>query len=111
MKRAIRAAVALYRSFREKDPKRLKVVQFDVPAAVAVIGHVEAIKYRTTHGDKAEYYEHEFQAGSRPLLVASSDGRQLLLLGGRYCFEARGIVDIDARGKKIYEPNHGKELT
>lgn len=109
MKRAIRAAVKLYRDFREKEPKRLTTVDFDIPEAVMVIGHVEAIKYRTTHGGETELYEHPFQPGSRPLLVASSDGKQLLLLGGRYKFTARGIVDRDAKGRLVYEPDHGKE--
>lgn len=110
VRKSIHAAIALYRSFREKEPQRISVVDFDVPEAVAVIGYVEAIKYRTTHGEKTELYEHPFQRGSRPLLAVSSDGRQLLLLGGRYRFTARGIVDRDARGKLVYDPEHGKDL-
>jgi hypothetical protein len=108
MKRAIRAAVKLYRSFRESDPKRIKVVSFDVPEAVMVIGHVEEICYTTTHDGKSVAYRHPFQPGSRPLLCASSDGAQLLLLGGRYKFTDRGIVDRDSRGRLVYEPDHGK---
>lgn len=110
MKRALRAAVQLFRDFREKEPKRLRVVHFDVPEAVMVIGHVESICYRTDHDGKTELYEHPFQPGSRPLLCASSDGNQLLLLGGRYKFTARGIVDRDAKGKLVYEPGHGGYL-
>lgn len=110
MKKAVRAAIKLFRSFREKDPQRLGVVDFDVPEAVMVIGHVESIKYRTTRAGKTELYEHPFQAGSRPLLAASSDGRQLMLLGGRYQFGSRGIVDRDSRGKLVYEPEHGEEM-
>lgn len=107
-RKAIHAAIRLYRNFREVEPKRLTTVDLDIPDAVAVIGHVEAIKYRTTHGGKTELYEHPFQEGSRPLLVVSSDGRQLLLLGGRYKFTSRGIVDRDARGKLVFDPDHGK---
>jgi hypothetical protein len=109
VKKVIRAAVNLYQSFREKAPKRLKVVSFDVPEAVMVIGHVEEIAYRTTHGDKTEHYVHAFAPGSRPLLTASHDGRQLLLLGGRYMFTDRGIVDKDAKGRLIFEPEHGRD--
>lgn len=109
MKKAIRAAVELFAAFREKQPRRIKVVEFDVPEAVLVIGHVEEICYRTTHGDKLVRYRHPFQSGSRPLLCVSSDGKQLLLLGGRYQFEERGIVDIDARGRKVYDPEHGQD--
>lgn len=108
-KKVIRAAVNLYQSFREKAPKRIKVVQFDVPEAVMVVGHVEEIAYRTTHGEKTEHYVHAFEPGSRPLLVASHDGKQLLLLGGRYKFTDRGIVDKDAKGRLIFEPEHGRD--
>lgn len=110
MNKAVRAAVALFMGFREKKPKRVKVVQVDIPEAVAVIGHVTEICYRTTHGDETVYYRHPFQEGSRPLLCSSPDGRQLLLLGGRYEFGERGIVDIDAKGRRIYEPDHGKDV-
>ena len=106
-KKKLRQSVELYESFREAKPKRLKVLSFDVPELVAVIGHVEAIDYRTTHGGKVTLYNHKFQKGSRPLLVASSDGRQLLLLGGRYVFTDRGIVDKDGKGRQILNPKHG----
>ena len=110
MKRAIAQAVALYESFREKRPKRLSVVQFKVPEAVAVIGHVEGIDYRTTHGTKLTLYHHDFEPGSRPLLCVSGDGRQLMLLGGRYQFTEQGIVDNDPSGRLITNPEHGKTI-
>lgn len=109
MKKVIRAAVDLYTTFRGRAPKRIKAVTFDVPEAVAIIGHVERICYRTTYDGKSEFYEHEFAPGSRPLLAASSDGRQILLLGGRYEFHAdHGIVDKDSRGRPILDPEHGQ---
>jgi len=109
VKRAIRAAVKLYRDFREAHPRKVAVVEFDVPEAVMVIGHVEEICYTTTHGKKVVSYRHPFQAGSRPLLAASSDGSQLLLLGGRYKFTDRGIVDRDAAGRLVFDPDHGSD--
>jgi hypothetical protein len=108
MKRAIKAAIQLYRDFREKEPRRIKVVDFDVPQAVMVIGHVDEICYTTTHGRKVTNYRHPFQEGSRPLLCASADGRQLMLLGGRYKFTDRGIVDRDADGNLVFDPGHGE---
>lgn len=107
MKKAIRAAIQLYRDFRERIPKRIKVVDFHVPQAVMVIGYVDEVLYTTTHGRKVVSYRHPFQDGSRPLMCASSDGRQLLLLGGRYKFTDRGIVDRDADGNLVFEPDHG----
>ena len=90
-------------------PKKIDTVNFEVPQAVAVIGHVDEILYTTTHNGKAVSYRHPFQAGSRPLMAVSGNGAQLLLLGGRYKFTARGIVDRDARGKLVYEPAHGDD--
>lgn len=107
MKKAIRAAVQLYRDFREKKPRRIKVIDFTVPEAVMVIGYVDEILYTTTHGRKVVSYRHPFQDGSRPLLCASSDGKQLMLLGGRYKFTDRGIVDRDAEGNLVFDPDHG----
>jgi hypothetical protein len=109
MKKAIRSAVDLYRSFREQMPKKIDTVHFDLPQAVAVIGHVDEILYTTTHNGKTQAYRHPFQPGSRPLMAVSGDGTQILLLGGRYKFTARGIVDRDAKGKLVYEPAHGDD--
>lgn len=106
----LQAAVALYTNFREKRPKKLKVVDIDIPTVVACIGHVESIDYTTTHGDKAVLYRHDFVKGSRPLLAVSADGRQLLLIGGRFQFTERGIVDRDVTGQEIENVAHGTEL-
>jgi hypothetical protein len=114
-------AVSIYENFREKSPRRIDVVKVQIPNVVAVIGHVEAlwktkeghtgaIDYRTTHGKKVALYRHDFAAGSRPLLCVSPDGRQLLLLGGRYKFTERGIVDRDAADKEIENHAHGTPL-
>lgn len=109
MKKAIRAAISLYRSFRDKEPTRVKIVDYEPPEAVAIIGYVEEICYVTSHGKKVVHYSHPFGKGSRPLLCASEDGRQLLLLGGNFEFGEQGIVDKDARGRPIYDPQHGSD--
>lgn len=109
MTRAIRAAIQLFEDFRERRPKRIKVVNVEWPTAVMVIGHVDEIYYTTTHGKKVVSYRHPFQAGSRPLLCSSADGSQLVLLGGRYKFTDRGIVDRDADGNLVFDPNHGAD--
>jgi len=109
-KAALQAAAELYESFREKTPRRIGDIKFDLPKAVAIIGHVDQIGYRTTHGKKVVYYKHEFSKGSRPLFCVSADGRQLLLLGGRFKFTDRGIVDRDAKGSEIDNPQHGDPI-
>ena len=119
--REFHATVSIYENFREKKPRRIAVIPVDIPKIVAVIGHVEAlwktkdghlgsIDYKTTHGRKVALYRHDFAAGSRPLLCVSADGRQLLLLGGRYKFTERGIVDRDADDKEIENHAHGTPL-
>lgn len=110
IKAAVQKAVTLFESFREAAPRRIGVVKMAIPKAVAVMGYVEGIDYRTTHGGKVTLYHHDFEPGSRPLLAVSADGRQLLLLGGRYEFTERGIVDKDARGREIENPKHGRNI-
>lgn len=109
-KRDLHATVQLYESFREKKPRRLNVVDVDIPTVVACIGYVTAIDYNTTHGSEAQPYRHAFVKGSRPLLCVSPDGRQLILLGGRYKFTERGIVDRDAKGREVENKRHGRAI-
>lgn len=110
LKKQIGKAVALYESFRERKPKRIGKVSMSVPKAVACIGYVEGIDYRTTHGKKVTLYHHDFAPGSRPLFAVSPDGKQLILLGGRFKFTERGIVDRDAQGQEIEHAGHGKYI-
>lgn len=96
-----RAAVQLFRDFREREPTRAKHVDFIIPEAVMVMGHCEFIGYRTTHGRSAKLYKHDFAPGSRPLLCAGAADNELFLIGGRFHVTERGIVDLDARGAEI----------
>jgi hypothetical protein len=109
-RKELQQACALFESFREAKPRKIKTVQLKVPSAVAVIGHVEFIGYKTTHGKKITLYKHDFAPGSRPLLCSSPNGKQLLLLGGRYEFDERGIVDKDSKGRDVDTSKHGKVL-
>lgn len=91
----------LFKDFREREPGRVKKVEFEIPSAVAVMGQVEFIGYRTTHGKRGVLYTHDFAPGSRPLLCAGTEVGQLFLLQGRFHVTDRGIVDLDARGDEI----------
>lgn len=106
----VRQAVQLFTSFREKKPKRLDVLEIDHPSVVAVIGHIDAIDYTTEHGTKKTLYRHEFAKGSRPLFCVSADGEQLVLIGGRFKFDDRGIVDKTASGADLIPKDHGQEI-
>jgi hypothetical protein len=51
------------------------------------------VKYRTIRDGEEQFYRHPFRASSRPLLAARHDGKRLYIVGGRYRFTDRGIVD------------------
>lgn len=104
-------AFKLYRGFRERQPTKAKVVKYKTPRVVMVLGHLESVCYRTTHGKDATLeavrYEHKFSSGSRPLLCAGPGKNELYIVGGRYRVTERGITDLDARGRLILDPEHG----
>lgn len=81
--------------FTGHDPEELGIVEYpDLDGvAVAVVGRCDGVLYSTTRDGKAEKYIHEFAPADAPMLAVTADGRQLLLIGGRYLFGSRGIVD------------------
>lgn len=108
--RDFRGAFRLAQDFREKKPTRVRRVNLNVPKTLMVMGHVEFIGYRTTHGEQLVLYKHDFAPGSRPQLAAGPKRNQLFIVGGRYRVTDRGIVDLDASGREIDEPQHGAFL-
>jgi hypothetical protein len=58
-----------------------------------VIGSLDGVLYTTTRDGKVEKYIHRFRRKSRPLLAASSDGKSLKIVGGRFEFTEAGIED------------------
>lgn len=95
---SVKSAAKWYQDFREETPKRARTVRLKLPGAVAVMGTVDAISYRTTVGREARRYKHTFAAGSRPLLC--TDGKKVYLIGGRYHITERGIVDLTSTGRE-----------
>lgn len=110
IRKQIKKAITLYRSFREDKPEVIRKVVVALPQAVIAVGHLDYVGYTTTHGGKTTRYEHKFRTGSRPLLCASADGKQLLLLGGNFTFTELGIVDLDSKGRQIIPESHGKQI-
>jgi hypothetical protein len=100
-KKDIDKALKLYAEFRETVPTRGRVLDFDVPQAVMVMGNLRSLSYDTTRNKKTELYKHEFAPGSRPLLCADGRTGALYIIEGRYHVTPRGIVDIDSRGREI----------
>lgn len=92
-KARVNQAERLFEDFSGHFPgKQFKIPVPDDDVALA-FGKVIAIQYETVRDGKRELYQHDFRSKSRPLLAASSDGYQLYLLGGKYQFTDRGIVD------------------
>lgn len=66
-----------------------------MPSVGLLIGEMDGVLYTTVRDGKKESYIHRFKARSRPLLVSSSDGDSLHIIGGKYAFTESGIVDRD----------------
>lgn len=109
-------ADTLYESFRGRSPgKRARVgVRFGrrwltavgdsnilIPESLATMGHVVALEYDTTRDGKTVRARHEFTAGSRPLLLAGERDGEVFLVGDRFRFTDRGIMDIGSDGRLI----------
>lgn len=60
---------------------------------LVAFGELTEVRYRTIRDGKEEFYRHPFRASSRPLLAARHDGKRIYIVGGRYTFTDRGIVD------------------
>ncbi len=99
--RSQRSAISLFRKFREREPTITKKVEVNVPDQLIVMGHLESIEYKTTHGSKGKLYRHEFAKGSRPLLCTGTGRNELFLVGGSYHVTERGVVDLNTRGAEI----------
>lgn len=86
-------AAELYRRFTGERPDRVMRITLEPVTVGLVIGECDGILYTTVRDGEEERYIHEFKARSKPLLCASHDGSQLVIIGGRYRFTERGIVD------------------
>lgn len=95
---SLKRAYKLYSDFRERKPTRARRVPYKLPRAVASMGYLDALSYSTTHGKRAVRYQHKFHAGSKPLLC--TDGKVLVIVGGRFHVTDRGIVDLGVTGRE-----------
>lgn len=89
----IAAASSLLESFSGKEAQRIIDVKFPkVPRVGLVFGELIEVGYRSRRD--GQLYRHTFRLKkSRPLLAASSDGKSVYIVGGRYAFTDRGIED------------------
>jgi hypothetical protein len=92
-RRKIQNAAKLYENFTGDAPRYVEAVRLETPDVVLLVGEMDAVLYSCYRDGKLEHYKHTFRKSSRPLLVSNSDGTALFIVGGRYSFTDRGIVD------------------
>jgi hypothetical protein len=80
------------------EPGKLNI---DIPAELAVIGHLSALEYDAVYDGKLTKARHAFAPGSRPLMVVGTDRGQTFLIGRGYRFTDRGFLDFNAQGQAI----------
>lgn len=89
----VRGAARRYMDFTGHAPGVVGEVNIKIPKAVAVIGSCDGILYTTVRDGKTERYIHEFKKADAPTFTVTPDGKGIFLIGGRYDFTERGIVD------------------
>lgn len=90
---SLKASKERFSDFRGDEPSTVRQVKVKVPASAMTVGELDGVLYTTRRDGKVEKYIHKFRKKSRPLLAASDDGNTLHIVGGRYEFTERGIVD------------------
>jgi hypothetical protein len=91
----IARAADLYERFSGHEAEVIGKVKVNpMPRVGVAIGEIDGVLYSTVRDGVREAYIHKFRAADRPLFVVSPDGKQLHLVGGRYSFTERGIVDM-----------------
>lgn len=103
MSRDVQKAADLYERFSGHEAEAVgKIKVPPLPKVGVSIGEIDGVLYTTVRDGVVEKYIHKFKASDKPLFVVSPDGKQLFLIGGRYRFTERGIVDMsDPLYKKL----------
>jgi hypothetical protein len=94
MARKVAQARKLYEKFTGDEASAVGSVEVsDTPKVGVLIGQIDGVLYTTVREGVTEKYIHKFKKSARPMFVVSPDGKQLFMVGGRYDFTERGIVD------------------
>lgn len=85
-------AARLFRHFFDREPREDEIVAVatDEPDDALVIGALDGISY-ISETDELPLF-HQFKKSDRPLLLVSSDGRQIYILKGGYRFTEKGFI-------------------
>ena len=91
---AIARGADLYERFSGHDPEIVGSMKIpDMIEVGVLIGDLDFLGYTTVRDGVTEKYIHKFRAADKPSLVVSVDGKSIHIIGGRYTFTERGIVD------------------
>jgi len=91
--RAMKEAVELYEDFSGHKAEYYDQIPVDWMEIGVKVGKCDGVMYETVRDGKTEHYIHKFKKTARPVLAASHDGKQLALIGNKFTFSERGIVD------------------
>ena len=87
-------AQKLFADFTGEEAQRGDIVKKPiVPDVLTRIGECDAICYTTIRDGVRERYIHEFSKSARPVFAVAPDGSAIFLIGGKYNFTERGIID------------------
>ena len=89
----LRQASRLLKEFSGHAPAEILRIPTSKKRTGLVVGETDGILYTTVRDGRTEKYIHKFRKSSRPLLIASSDGTELGIVGGQFQFTEAGIED------------------
>lgn len=90
----VRRAASLYERFTGHEVDTVDRVHVPaLPKVLVNIGELDGVLYTTVRDGRVEKYIHKFAAKDKPLLCVAPDGSSIFVIGGRYTFTERGIVD------------------
>lgn len=92
-KAEIEQAAALFESFTGHDALDVTEISHNFPKTCLQVGKCDGILYSTVRDGVAEKYIHKFKQSARPDFGVSHDGKQLVLIGGKFQFTEAGITD------------------
>ena len=91
--RAADEAASRFKEFTGHDASKELVARVRPIRVGLAVGKLSGVMYEATRDGETSQYFHRFKRSSRPLLIADHDGSQIGIVGGRYRFTDRGIVD------------------
>lgn len=91
--RKMLAGVDLFEKFTGHEATHYDRVTLPDMSVCVQIGELDGIAYETVRDGKRHRYFHKFKKAARPIFAVTHDGEAVVIVGGRFKFTERGIVD------------------